>query len=151
MKNLLVASVIAFSSAGAFAEVAVKDPWIRATVPNQNATGAFMQITAQQDMRVVAAQSPVADVVEIHEMKMENGIMKMRPVAEFPLAAGKPAHLEPGGFHIMLTGLKHQIREGDIVPLTLVAESKDKKRETIELKVTARPLNTKAVRSHSAH
>jgi copper(I)-binding protein len=84
-------------------------------------------------------------------MKMENGIMKMRPVPELSLAAGKPVDLKPGGFHIMLTGLKQQIREGDIVPLTLVAESKDKKRETIVLKVPARPLNSTAVRSQSAH
>lgn len=149
MKNLILASVIALFTTGAFAQVTVKDPWARATVPHQKATGVFMQLTARQDARVVEAQSSVADVAEIHEMKMENEVMKMRPVSDLPLPADKTVELRPGGFHIMLMGLKQQIKEGDLVPLTLVIENKDKKRETIALQVPARPLNSMAAGSHS--
>lgn len=149
MKNLIFASLIALSAASAIAQVTVKDPWARATVPHQKATGVFMQLTAQQDARLVEAQSPVAEIVEIHEMKMENEVMKMRPVSDLPLPADKTVELRPGGFHIMLMGLKQQIKEGDVVPVTLVVESKDKKRETIALQVPARPLNSMAAGNHS--
>lgn len=149
MKNLLFASVIALSTAGAFAQVTVKDPWVRATVPHQKATGIFMQLTAQQDARLVEVQSPVAAIVEIHEMKMENEVMKMRPVSVLPLPADKTVELKPGGFHIMLMDLKQQIKEGDVVALTLVVENKDKKREAIALQVPARPLNSMAHGNHS--
>ena len=65
-------------AAAANAQVTVKDPWVRATVPQQKATGAFMQLTAAQDVKLVAGSSPVAGVVGIHEMVMDNNVMKMR-------------------------------------------------------------------------
>jgi len=61
------------------AQVAVGDPWVRATVPQQKATGMFAQITAAQGGKLVAASSPVASVVEIHEMAMDNNVMRMPP------------------------------------------------------------------------
>lgn len=124
----------------AFAQVTVEGPWVRATVPQQKATGAFMQLSAQQDMRLVEVRSSAAAVVEIHEMKMENDIMRMRAVSGLDLPAGKTVELKPGGYHVMLIDLKQQIKDGDVVPITLVLEGKDKKRETIELKALARPL-----------
>ena len=60
--------------------VQVKEPWVRGTVAQQKATGAFMQLSAPQDMRLVEARSPVAGVVELHEMSMDNNVMKMRAV-----------------------------------------------------------------------
>ena len=125
------------------AQVAVKDPWVRATVSQQKATGAFMQITSAQDARLVEARSPVAGVVEVHEMKMEKDVMKMRALPEgLALPAGKSVELKPGGYHVMLMDLKQQVKEGDVVPLTLVVEDKDKKRSSIEVKAPAKPLAT---------
>jgi copper(I)-binding protein len=86
------------------AQVTVKDPWVRATVPAQKATGAFMQITSAQDARLVEARSPVAGVVEVHEMVMEKEVMKMRAIKGLDLPAGKTVELKPGGYHVMLMG-----------------------------------------------
>lgn len=127
----------------AHAQVTVKDPWVRATVPAMQATGAFMQITSAQDARLVEVKSPVAGVVEIHEMKMEKDVMNMRALPNgLDLPAGKVVELKPGGYHVMLMALKQQMKEGNTVPLTLVVEGKDKKRSTIEIKALVRPLAT---------
>ena len=139
-KTLLPAILAALLSTQAAAQVTVKDAWVRATVPQQKATGAFMQLSAAQDTRLVEAKSPVAATVEIHEMKMENNVMKMRPVQGVDIGPGKAVDLKPGGYHVMLMGLKEQMKEGASVPVTLVFEGKDKKRETVEVKATVRPL-----------
>ncbi len=128
----------------AFAQVTVKDPWVRASVAQQKSTGAFMQLNAAQDQRLIAARSPVASIVEIHEMTMEGDLMKMRAIPGLDLPAGKTVELKPGGYHVMLIDLKQQLKEGDIVPITLVVEGKDQKRINIELKVPVRPLNAMA-------
>lgn len=141
MKNVILASLLALSATAALAQVEVKDPWVRATVQQQKTTGAFMQLTAIQDARLVEIRSPAADTVEIHQMSMANNIMRMRAVPELELPAGKAVDLKPGGYHIMLINLKQQVKDGDLVPVTLVFESNDKKRQTIELQVPVRPLN----------
>lgn len=142
MKRLVLATALAslLSALPALAQVTVKDPWVRATVPAQTATGAFMTLTAGEEARLVAARSPLAKVVEIHEMKMEGGVMKMRPVGSLTLPAGKPVSLDPGGYHLMLMGLKQQVKAGDTVPLTLVVETQGGKKSEIEVKATAKPL-----------
>jgi hypothetical protein len=131
----LFLSLTAFS---VHAEVVIKDAWIRATVPQQMATGAFFQIQSNTDTRVVSVQTSAAGVAEIHEMKMENNVMKMRALDYLDLAAGKMVELKPGGYHLMLMDLKKQIKAGDIIPLTLILEGKDKKRESIDIKLKAR-------------
>jgi copper(I)-binding protein len=139
MKRIILAALI-FAAFPVMAQVTVKDPWVRATVSAQKATGAFMQITSVQDVRLVEASSPVAGVVEVHEMVMEKDVMKMRAVKGLDLPAGKTVELKPGGYHVMLMDLKQQMKEGDTVPVTLVVEGKDKKRSTIEVKAPVRPL-----------
>lgn len=129
-------------SSGAFAQsVNVKDAWVRATVPAQKTTGAFMQLSSPAGTRLVEARSPAAAIVEIHEMAMENNVMKMRAVSGVDLPANKPVALSPGGYHIMLIDLKAQARAGESVPITLVFEDKDKKRQTVEVKAEVRALN----------
>jgi copper(I)-binding protein len=140
MKSALTLIALALAAGTAHAQVTVKDPWVRATVPQQKATGAFMQLSAAQDTRLVEARSPVAGTVEIHEMKMENNVMKMRAVPGLDVPAGKGVDLKPGGYHVMLLDLKEQMKEGATVPVTLVFEGKDKKRETVEVKAAVRPL-----------
>lgn len=122
------------------AQVEVMEPWVRATVPAQTATGAFMKLRARTAARLVEAKSPVAGTVEIHEMKMVGDVMKMNAVPGVDLPAGQTVELAPGGYHIMLLELKRQVKEGDTVPLTLVVEGKDRKRETIEVHAVVRPL-----------
>lgn len=147
MKRFLVttlATALMSAVPAAFAQVAVADAWVRATVPQQQASGAFMKLTAPKSMRLVEARSPVAGVVEIHEMAMQGDVMRMRAVAGVDLPAGKPVELKPGGYHVMLMALKQTLNAGDTVPLTLVFEAADKSRETVELKAPVRPLTTGA-------
>ncbi len=152
MKHRLIPSLVALGfSMTAGAQVAIKDPWVRATVAQQTATGAFMQITAPTDSKLVDARSPAAGIVEIHEMKLENNVMKMRAVTALELPAGKAVELKPGGYHVMLMDLKGPVKEGDSVPLTLVFEGKDKKRETIEIKAAARSLTSSAPKADTKH
>lgn len=134
MKRILAASLLSFSAViPAFAQLSVVQPWVRATVPQQKATGAFMQLTAQNDARLVDVKSPVAGIAEVHEMSMDGQVMKMRRLhAGLELPAGKAVELKPGGYHIMLMALKRQLQEGESVPLTLVLEDKDGKRLIVE-------------------
>jgi hypothetical protein len=121
----------------AAAQVTVTDPWVRGTVAGQMATGAFMKLQSAKDARLIEASSPVAGVVEIHEMAMENNVMRMRAVNALALPAGRAVELKPGGYHVMLMDLKQQMKEGEVVPVTLVVESAGK-RETIEVKAAVR-------------
>ena len=154
MKTVMLVPVFLVVVSGlAAAQVAVKDPWVRATVPQQKATGAFMQIETRQATRLIEARSPVAGVVEFHEMKMENNVMKMRQVDGLDVPAGKAVELKPGGYHVMLMDLKEQMKEGASVPVTLVFEGADKKRETVEVKATVRSLTGTAAKKdpHEGH
>ena len=143
VKPLIFAAILALPMT-ALAQVSVEGGWVRATVPQQQATGVYMQIKAANNgARLVEARSPVASSTEIHEMKLDGNIMRMRAVPALEIPAGKTVNLESGGYHVMLTGLKKQVKEGDQVPLTLVFEDKDKKRQQVELKVVARGPNYK--------
>ena len=126
-----------FLTLPAAAQVTVTDPWVRGTVAGQMATGAFMQLKSAKDARLVEARSPVAGVVEIHEMALVDNIMRMRAVPALDLPAGRAVELKPGGYHVMLMDLKQQVKEGDVVPVSLVIESGGR-RETIEVKASVR-------------
>ena len=129
MKNLLHTTALvstlaaALASAPAWAQsaaVQVEGAWARASVQGQKATGAFMRLTAKDGARLVRAESPAAGVAEVHEMKMDGDVMKMRAVPALDLPAGKTVELKPGSYHIMLLDLKAPLAKGSAVPLTLV-------------------------------
>jgi len=152
MRHIVLSALLfAATSMQALAQVSVADPWVRATVPQQKATGAFMSITSAKGGRLVDAKSPVAGVVEIHEMKMENNVMKMRAVAGIELPPGKAVALAPSGYHVMLMDLKQPMKEGDAVPITLTIEDKDKKRETVEVKAVVRALTSDGKKGGHGH
>jgi len=141
MKSKILVSAFLLVAAGVVdAQVTVSDAWVRATVPAQRATAAFMQIVATDGARLISASSPVAGTTEIHEMAMVDGVMKMRAIPGLDLPAGKTVVLSPGSYHVMLLDLKAPIRVGDAVPLSLVFESPDKRRTTMELKAPVRAL-----------
>ncbi|MEN9628589.1 MAG: hypothetical protein RJA10_1816 [Pseudomonadota bacterium] len=146
MKTLSTLALAALLAAGAaHAQTTVKDAWVRGTVPQQKATGLFAQITSTAGGRLVSAASPVAGLVEIHEMSMDGNVMKMRALPNgLDLPAGKAVDLKPGGYHVMLMDLKQQLKEGDTVPVTLVVRGKDGTQETLELKAPVKPLNAAA-------
>ena len=117
--KVLTASLLIACSTLYAQTVEVKDAWVRATVPGQKGTGAFMNITAKDGARLVGASSPVAGVVEVHEMKMDGDIMRMRAVPVLELPAGQTVQLKPGGYHVMLMELKQGLPKDSTVPLTL--------------------------------
>ena len=99
--------------------LSVQHPWVRATVAGQKATGAFMELRASEPLELVGARSPITHVVQVHEMAVDHGVMKMRPVANIVVPAHGKAELKPGSYHVMLIDLKAPLKEGEAVPLTL--------------------------------
>lgn len=120
--------------------VQIEQGWVRPSVPGQHGTGGYMKITARESQQLVGASSPVAGVAEIHEMKMEGDVMRMRPVKSLELPAGKMVELKPGGLHIMLMDLKQPLSAGSSVPVTLVL----KDRQGVESRVDTRLLVTQS-------
>ena len=143
IRTAALIAALAFSTAAA-AQVTVSDPWVRGTVAQQKASGAFMLLQSATDARLVSAASPVAGVVEIHEMRMEGDVMRMRAVAGLDLPAGSTVELKPGGYHVMLIDLKKQLQDGEVVPLTLTIEGKDGKRSTLEVQAPVKALASPA-------
>lgn len=138
LRTALCATLIALSltSLASAQNVEVKDAWARATVQGQKATGAFMTLTAKTYAKLVGVSSSVAGVTEVHEMKMDNGVMKMRAVqGGLELPAGKATSLQPGGYHVMLMDLKLPLQKDTTIPLTLVFKDAKGVKSKMELKV----------------
>ena len=137
---------LAFQAA---AQTTVDDAWVRATVPTQSASGAFMTLTADSDSKLLSVASPVAKDVQIHEMTMKNDVMSMGPVKSVDLPAGKAIAFDPNGYHVMLMGLTGQLKEGESVPLTLTVENAKGEKETLEVKAPVRALTNMQGHDHS--
>lgn len=130
--SLLLGSMAALAQATA---VQVDGAWARATVQGQKGTGAFMSLTAKDATRLVGVTSPVAGVAEVHEMKMEGDVMKMRAVPALDLPAGKKVDLKPGGYHVMLMDLKAPLAKDSTVPVTLLFKDAKGVESRLELKL----------------
>jgi periplasmic copper chaperone A len=139
----LLACLLSTVSLYAHAEVTVKDAWVRATVPAQTSTGAFMTLTSTEDAKVVAAKSPAAKTTEIHESMVMGGVNHMHEVEALELPAGKPVALKPGGHHVMLTGLARPLKAGERVPIAFVIEGRDGRRTTLEVSAEVRPIGSR--------
>ena len=117
------------------APVKVEGAWVRGTVPGQQATGAYMTVTAARHLKLVGVSTPAAGAAEVHEMRMQDDVMTMRPVRALELPAGQPVQLKPGGYHIMLQALKQPLRRDDVVALTLFFSDAQGVRSRLELKL----------------
>ena len=147
---LVITAMAALAAQSAWAaNLSVTDAWARATMPGQKVSAAYMQLQSDADARLVSASSPAVTRVEVHEMKMDGDVMRMREVKSIELPKGKTVSLEPGGYHIMLMNLTKPIAAGEVIPLTLVVESGGK-RQTIEVKAEARAPGNGAM-PHHAH
>src|SRR5689334_598981 len=102
--------------------VQITNAWVRGTVSGQKGTGAYMDIVSDSPGRILSAASPIAHHVEIHNMRMENGVMRMSAVKDIALEPGKVFKLAPGGYHVMMMGLKEPLKRGGSVPITLTVE-----------------------------
>ncbi|HEY3919201.1 MAG TPA: copper chaperone PCu(A)C [Stellaceae bacterium] len=102
--------------------IKVDQAWARATPGNVKTGAIYLTITntgTAPDTLEGKASTPAAAQADLHEMKMANGVMEMRPVPSLTIDPGKSVVLEPGGYHLMLIGLKAPLKEGQTVPLTL--------------------------------
>ena len=103
----------------------IEGPWARATPPTGQVGGAFVTLvnTGAAPDRLVSAASPVAGRIELHTHIKDGDVMRMREVeGGIPLPPGDTVKLQPGGFHIMLLGLKQGLAAGSSFPLTLTFE-----------------------------
>jgi periplasmic copper chaperone A len=137
----IAAALLAMAAGCAHAaDVEVVAPWTRATVRLLKVSSAYMELKSTQGATLVGASSPLAGSVELHEMRMEGDLMKMRLVPRLPLPAGKPVVLKPGGYHLMLYDLKQQLQEGTRVPIRLEFETAGGRRDSVEIQAEVRPL-----------
>jgi len=118
--------------------VKIENAWARATAPGQKVAAGFMDLTADADMAVVGGSSPVSNSLELHFMRMDNGVMEMRQMKEIALPKGQTVKLEPGGLHIMFIGMKNQIKAGDKVPVTLIVKGADGKEQKLAVEAEVR-------------
>lgn len=113
--------------------IEIKNQWVRASNDGQDVSAAYMTIVSNEDTSLIAIDSDVADVIEIHSMSMENGVMKMRMLDTLGLIAGKPTELSPGGFHLMLFDLKKPLTAGKEAHFTLHFKNKAGQEKTISV------------------
>ena len=126
----------------AHAQVEVSDAWVRATGQGQKATGVFMNLTAKKATRLVGVKTDLTSTAEVHEMKMEQDVMKMQAVKALDLPAGKTVSLKPGSYHVMLMDLKNPIKEDSQVVLTLLFEDTSGVKTQKEVQVAAKKMAT---------
>jgi copper(I)-binding protein len=117
------AAVIAQTHTFKVAEISIGHPYARATAPGQPSGGAYLRLENRgPDDRLLGASADVSAGVELHMMKMEGDVMRMRQVDAIDVPSNKPVVLEPGGLHLMLVGLKAPLKEGSRFPMTLKFE-----------------------------
>ena len=122
--RLTLLAILVAGPAGAQAgDVAVTTVWARASAGPSQTGAVYATVTASQPDRLIGASTPVAETAQLHQDKMQGDVMQMRPVpGGLPVTPGLPIHLAPGGYHLMLMGLKQPLKRGEHFPLTLTFE-----------------------------
>ena len=127
--------LLALSGAHAAEPVAIRGAWARPALQGQGSSGAYMTFTAREPLTLLGAESSAAGIIEIHQMKLEGDVMKMRAVDTLALPVGQPVEFKPGGYHFMLMDLKAPFRPGTRVPLTLQFRDARGKPRAVKLSV----------------
>ncbi len=138
----VMATLIVAPSAVAWAQatntsIVVEDPYARATPAGAMSGAVYLTLDNKTNAadRLIGASSNVAAQIQIHEMSMVNGVMQMRQLANgLPVPAGESVALKPGGYHVMLIGLKKQLKAGETLPLTLTFEKAGNISVTVPIK-----------------
>lgn len=113
-----LAALIVPLAASAEPAVRVDQPWSPPSLSQPNAVG-FMRLTSPEGDTLTGAHSDCCAAVELHTHEMQGDIIRMRRVPSIPLPAGETVALEPGGYHLMLIGLKKPVEDGDRIAVTL--------------------------------
>ena len=127
----------------------VVDPYVRAVPPGQPNSASFLALrnTADAAHALVGAESPVAEVVELHTHIEKDGMLSMRQVERIELPAGQTVELRPGGFHVMLLGLKERLTPGEKVPVRLLFEDGS----SLDIQAEVRKLNMGMRKMQQSH
>lgn len=122
-----------FITQSSAAQIEVENAWTRATAPNAKTGAAYMVLknNGSTDDKLIGAESDVAKKTQIHTAEMKDGMMNMHRVEFILVPGGGSAELKPGGYHVMMMGLKQPLKEGREVHITLKFENAG------EIKVTA--------------
>ena len=121
--TLALAALCAVAHSFKLGEIDIGHPYARPTREGQMVGAGYLKLANKGPVdRLVSATSPAAGSVEIHSMSMEGDVMKMRQVDAIEIATGQTVELKPGGYHLMLMGLKAPLKVGDKFPLTLKFE-----------------------------
>jgi copper(I)-binding protein len=128
MKTLLLwAAIFVLSACQAPTQdiVSVENGWVRATVAGQPVAAAYMDISAQQAVSLVEVSCDLVESVEIHQMQMQQGVMRMRRLEKLDIDAGKTVHLSPGNTHLMLINLNAPLNAGQKVAMQFIFQQSD--------------------------
>ena len=119
-------------------DLTIKDPWSRPTPPIASVGAVYLSITnaGPKADRLLTVSSPMARQAEIHESRVVNGTVEMRPVESIECPPGATVRIEPGGLHVMLLGLAHPLAAGTTFPLSL--RFRDAGSVTVQVAVDAR-------------
>ena len=128
--------------------VKVLEPWAKATVPGQKVGGVYMQLVARENLRLTSVKSAASETAEVHQMKMEKGMMRMRAVPYLELPAGKLVRLEPGGLHVMLFDLKQSLVTGQRLKLELTFEDAGKRQHRVAVEAMVRDRDAATAPKH---
>jgi copper(I)-binding protein len=120
--------------------IAVKDAWARVTVPGQSTASVYFEITSATDAALVGASSALAQSVTLHTTQRDGGVLRMRSVQRIALPAHRTVKLEPGGLHVMLSGITRPLKENETIPLALSVETAAGSRSTVTAEVKVRGL-----------
>ncbi|MET0536308.1 MAG: copper chaperone PCu(A)C [Steroidobacter sp.] len=117
--SMLACAMLAACGPSAQEPVSIEDPWANATPVGASVAAVYLQLIADEPDTLLAASTTVADHIEMHASREENGMMTMRPLATVDLEARKPFSFAPGGAHFMLMGLRQPLVAGMRIPMTL--------------------------------
>jgi periplasmic copper chaperone A len=122
----------------------VTDLWVKTTVPGGSVSAAYMKIKAPLALKLVKVETAIAGIVEIHDMKMNDGVMEMKAIDAIDVPANKVVELKPGGMHVMLLKVNKPIKTGDVVPLTLTFEDANKRAVSLSVEAIGKEKDSKA-------
>jgi copper(I)-binding protein len=149
MKSTIASGLFALLLAAGFARadgIEVNGAWAKATMPGQKVAGVYMEIRSDRAARLVGVESPVAGAAVVHEMRHQDGVMRMRHIEVLDLPAGQVIKLAPGGFHVMLFELRQPLKPGDKVQVTLKIE-RGGKRGDVEVVAVVKPPSAEGAES----
>lgn len=122
---IALSATLAFAHGYKLGNLEIKHPWAKATVPGQPVAGGFLSVvnSGSEPDRLVKVTSDVSGMIQLHEMKVEDGVMKMNEIpGGIEVAPGATVELKPGGLHVMFMGIKAPFKEGETVKAVLTFE-----------------------------